>query len=328
MRSVTLLRSSRDVRTVFDLLGDKENDMTFSLGWLLAISSAFRHRLLSDIVDYSLTGLVEHAVIRLQTGRVGHGITDIEVDCHPRLAVIFEAKKGPQLPSLEQLSRYGAVLATNPAPERHLVALTNATPEYASLALPGTVGGIPLHHKSWRQIRQIALGEQENEGYVARRWLMTFCDYLEGLLQMETKHSNWTYVVSLATGNPNGWPISWIDIVTQRSRYFYPVGSGGWPDPPPNYMAFRYWASLQSIHHVDSFEIMTNPQTVFPDAPSELWEPYYCLKLGPAIKPPRPVPAGPRVKQAARVWCMLDTLLTSASISDALTESKRRNEAV
>jgi hypothetical protein len=113
---------------------------------------------------------------------------------------------------------------------------------------------------------------------------------------METLYSNRAYVVSLNSGVQDGWGISWIDIVEKRDRYFYPVGGKGWPDPPPNYMGFRYHGKLQRISHVESFEIAKNPNTIFPEAPNvkEYWDPpFYCLRLGPAIRPPYDVPVGP-----------------------------------
>lgn len=140
---------------------------------------------------------------------------------------------------------------------------------------------------------------------------------------MDVKYSNKVYVVSLAKGNPDGWKLSWIDIVEKRNRYFYPVGIGGWPDPP-NYLGFRYNGKLQSIRRVVSFEINDNPRKVFPEAPNERWIPNYFLKLGPPIIPQHEVRNGPNIFRANRCWCMIDALLTASTISEALAETKRR----
>jgi len=140
---------------------------------------------------------------------------------------------------------------------------------------------------------------------------------------METRFSNWTFVVSLGPGKPAGWDISWIDIVERAERYFFPVGKR-WPDPPPNYMGFRYQGRLQTVRHVDKYEVFTNPRLLFPEAAEGIWEPHYCLWLGPPIRPAGAVRNGSRINMNARVWCMLDTLLTCQTISDALTESERR----
>lgn len=73
------------------------------------------------------------------------------------------------------------------------------------------------------------------------------------------------------------------------------------------------------------FDLLANPQDFFPEAPSQNWGTHYCFKLGPKIVPPHEVKTGPRVNRSARVSCMLDTLLTCKTISDALTETEKRS---
>lgn len=319
-----LICAGREVPTVFDLLGNRENDMTFSLGWGLANSEHFLAALLRDLTGRPWNG-VGRSVVKLQTGRAEHGITDVEIDLDS-IAIIFEAKRGAELPGAAQLKKYAAVLTKASATERLLVMLTNATPAYATVALArlaSEMQGVRLLHRSWREIKAIAESVISRETNANKGWLRSFIAYLEGLLEMETRFSNRTYVVSLGRGNPEGWGISWIDIVEKRKRYFYPVGKG-WPDPPPNYIAFRYGGSLRNIHHVEGCDLITDPQTVFPEAAKGTWPLHYCLHLGPPIPLATRVPAGRRIKHAARVWCMIDTLLTSETISDALSETKRR----
>jgi len=320
-----LICSGRAVGTVFDLLGDKENDMTFSLGWVLANSEHLVGALLKDLTGRSWDA-VGSSLVKLQTGRVDHGITDVEIELREDIAIVFEAKRGASLPSEIQLGKYAAALTKTSASQRLLVALTNATPAYAASALASfNFRGILLMHRSWREIKAIVESVIPFETNANKLWLRAFVAYLNGVLQMETRFSNWTYVVSLGQGNPEGWSISWIDIVERRNRYFFPVGAGGWPDPPPNYIAFRFAGRLQSIHHVEGYEVFTEPRSLFPEASDETWDPMYCLRLGPPIRPPKEIRNGPRVNQAARTWCMIDTLLTSDTISDALSESERRS---
>lgn len=174
-------------------------------------------------------------------------------------------------------------------------------------------------------MRQLADASRRHESNQGKRILDEFVACVDGVTQMETRYSNMVYVVSLGGGNLDRWTPSWIDIVAKRRRYFYPAGKR-WPDPP-NYIAFRYWGKLQSIHHVDGFDLFTNPHDLFPEAPSETWDTHYCFQLGPPIVPPREVKAGNRVVRSNRVWCMLDTLLTCKTVSDALTETERRGNA-
>jgi hypothetical protein len=68
-------------------------------------------------------------------------------------------------------------------------------------------------------------------------------------------------------------------VVNERRRYFFPT-EGHWPASPPNHIAFRYDGQLQSIHHVDDFEVFDNPKAVFEDANVQKIGLHYLLKLG------------------------------------------------
>ena len=142
---------------------------------------------------------------------------------------------------------------------------------------------------------------------------------------MQDQNSNRVYVVSL-NGDTFGGETTFIEVVEKHRKYFHPVGGdrGGWPVEPPNYMGFRYDGHLQSIHHVDDYKVITDFGPFFPNQPSAALDPHFLYHLGPPIRPARDMPAGKRVKFANRVWCFIDTLLTSDTISDALTATKTR----
>jgi|SRR5580700_608661 hypothetical protein len=301
--------------------------MTFSFGWVLSQSEVFLRLFLEDVLGKDWNDLTG-TVITLQAARGRDGITDIEITIPRRVFLIVEAKKGPELPTAKQLAKYAKTLQQNPEKERRIVALTNATVAAAEgkLRCPG-MSPSDLYHRSWRRVRSLAgkaaAQERSNEN---KRWLRTFSDYVGGLLGMEMKYSNRVFVVSLG-GKGDRWKITYRDIVEQKNRYFFPVGSR-WPDPPPNYLAFRYDGNLQSIHHVKSYTTFTRPHSLFPEAPTDqVWALHYCVELGPAIRPPHKVPNGPRIHRNNRVWCFLDTLLTSKTISDALTATEERERS-
>jgi hypothetical protein len=322
-----LVRHGRTVSTFFDLLGSRENDMTEALGFSLSRSSSFLRAFVADL-GYGAPFSDGDAVLSVQTRRPTEGITDLEIQIGDSFFAILEAKRGGMLPTESQLRLYAPVVARRTASTKVLVALTTATPAFAAGSLAGiALPGVTVTHRSWRDLRSLAVQARPHETHDAKRLLDQFMDYIEVILGMETRYDNRVFVVSLGGGNPEGWALSWMDIVEKRGRYFYPVGHG-WPDPP-NYLGFRYRSKLQRIHHVEGHEIVTNFHSVFPEAPDEpAWCPCYCFELGPAIVPGHDVAAGPRVHRSNRVWCMIDTLLTSPTISDALTETeKRRNRA-
>lgn len=314
-----LLRYRAPVRSIFDLLGKKEDDMTYALGFVTSRSPQFASLLVRRVGGPA--GAVNDGLVRLQEID-GDGRTDVEIDWANRFYAVFEAKRGPLLPSAEQLAKYVPRLRAQAAPVKRLVTVTNAPAAYAAASLPEMIGEIPIVHLMWRDVLHLARTAQRGEGRRNKALLDELCMYLKGILGMENSRSNLVYVVSLSSGSE--WGLNARDVVNKHSRYFYPVGGKGrWPDPP-NYIAFRYDGRLQTIHHVDSFSVLTAPKTAFPAATTDVVPPHYLLELGPAIRPSQPVPTGPGIPRANRVWCMLDLLLTSASITEARKETKRR----
>lgn len=190
------------------------------------------------------------------------------------------------------------------------------------------ISGIEVETLSWKIIQRLAISAIKKGKNAEKRLLKELIIYLEKISTMQKLDSNWVYVVSLGSNNNlEKWSISFRDIVNKKSRYFHPVGGNkrGWPAEPPNYIAFRYDGRLQSIHHVDRYEVFTDPSQHFPEAPKEIWYTnHYLYHLGPAIIPNRVVKAGKKIIRSMRVWAMLDLLLTCDTIQDARDQSKLR----
>jgi hypothetical protein len=150
-------------------------------------------------------------------------------------------------------------------------------------------------------------------------------NYLATIVSMQKLDSNWVYVVSLnGEFAPN---LSFIDVVVKRRKYFHPLGVSGWPKDPPNYLAFRYWGELQSIHHVENVQVIDNFHPHFPERPDEKMEPFFVYDLGEPIVTSKPVLTG-NIYPSGRKWAMIDLLLTSKTISDACDASKLRAEKI
>jgi hypothetical protein len=319
---VELLRSGGVVTTMFDLLGHDEDHMTYGLGFVASRSECFLKLLVERLAGASLDRCRD-AVIRLQTTtKDGDGRTDVEIEIPTeRFAAVLEAKRGSVLPAPAQLRKYIPVLKATKARTRFLVAVTNTPADSVRRRLGETLDGIPLRHISWREMRKLAEKARDRETHKNKHLLEEFCTYLEGVLGMEKLRSNMVYVVSLS--RDSAWNVPFMDVVLKHRRYFYPTEGGGWPEPP-NYIAFRYDGRLQSIHHVDSYEIFEKPRLLFPEAENVAVRPHYCLKLGPAFGPAEIVKAGPKILRNIRVWCMIDTLMTCNTITEARDETKRR----
>lgn len=312
-----LLRYGRPVGSIFDLLGTKEDDMTYALGFVASRSAAFASRLMRAAGGPNDDG--KGGLVRLQeVDREGR--TDVEIEWAERLHIVFEAKRGPWLPTTKQLEKYVPRLRKVGAPMQRLVAVTNAPDDYAEKALPKTIGDVPLVHLSWSEVRRLARAAKPGETNRNKSLLDEFDVYLKGILGMENVRSNMVYVLSLGSGS--AWGLNFKEVALKRSAYFDPVAR--YRAGLPNYIAFRYDGRLQSIHHVEKADIFENPRHVFKDAEDKKEIPHYLFRLGPPIVPAHEVKNGPSIRQANRVWCMLDLLLTSATITDALKETKRR----
>lgn len=316
------------VYSVFQLLGEHENDISYSVAWALANCPSFLNEFLQKVIGSTVD--VSDVVIRLQQYESDGGITDIEIELPGRFYVIIEAKRGWNLPSRAQLEKYAErrSLSESKAPSRVLVVLTECSREYAEMHLEApNIPGVPVVPLSWKDTATIARNAHPRGSHAEKRVLNELTTYLGGLMTMQKIDSNWVYVVSLARGTPQSWRISWIDIVNTRHYYFHPAGVRGWPKEPPNYIAFRYSGKLQSIHHIDGYEVVTNIYERIPEIPDEEWEPHFVYALGPAFSPGKEIRTG-NIYRNGRVWCMLDTLFTYETISDArdLSEKRRRQE--
>jgi len=93
----------RPINTVFDLLGSKENDITFSVGWALAQSEQFQRQLLKAVFPQLPVDAAK--IIRLQEHQCQTGYTDIEIETDA-VHVIIEAKRGWSMPTEAQLKKY------------------------------------------------------------------------------------------------------------------------------------------------------------------------------------------------------------------------------
>lgn len=317
----------RSVGTVFDLLGDRENDITYSLGWVLAESERLSSSLLKDMVP-AVSGEPIADSVRLQEGISGAGFTDIEIlanegDVH----IVIEAKRGYDLPQLAQLQKYAT--RTQPPPTA-LVVYAEASADFVVGKLPDAVAGVPVLYRSWREIEALVfLTANESRRHAEKRLLRDLSRYLKGLMTMQDVSSNLVYVVSLGR-EIEDTGMSFRDVVVDHDTYFCPVGggSGGWPKEPPNYLGFRFDGKLQQVRHVEGYRITDDNYAGFEPLKGKVdWsgERHWVFNLGPVMKPMHEVRTG-NLFRAQRVWVALDLLLTCETIAEARDKTKLRLE--
>jgi len=311
----------------FQLIGSREDDISAAIAWSLAKSTEFLGQFLKLVLG--ATPHWENANIQLHRYEEEGGITDIEIFETGKFHLIVEAKRGWILPGLDQLKKYAArqSFAADRSARRILVTMSECSTEYASAHLPAKhIGSVPVAHVSWKNIFSCAQGAFPAAGHAEKRLLSEMTDYLRTIMTTQRQHSNWVFVVSLGSNTPDGWRTSWIDIVRKYSRYFHPIAPH-WPKEPPTYVGFRYGGKLQSVHFIERYEVIDNLSKACPGIADDMVEPHFLYFLGPPIVPLHEVKNG-NVYPSGRVWCALDTLLTSSSVSEARDITQQRMSEV
>ena len=316
----------RRVETVFELLGEAEDDITYSVGWGLAESGGFTRALLAEVYGPNVpTG--DLTAVRLQKMEKGTGRTDVEVESE-FLHLIVEAKRGWQLPTYGQLEQYARRLRNGEPRQTCIVVIAECAPYYAPVAaLPKKIYGIPITYLPWSRIAELVRQSATACRHQGERQLLRELHrYLRRLMTVQNTTSNLVYVVTLQD-MPLEWSdISYMQMVYRHNRYFHPVG-GPWPKTPVNYLGFRSNAHLQRIQHVERYEVTTRLHDYMPEIhQGEESELYFVYFLGPPIEPPVKIHMG-KMQWHGRAWAALDLLLTAQTITEARDLTKARHEA-
>jgi len=318
----------REISSIFQLMGYKENDISHSTAWVLGKCEAMLKVLVNDICG---SDNFDHKAVEIcvQEYDKGSGITDIEIKDNKEFYIIIEAKRGWILPTKEQLIKYSnrESFQKSICKTKIIATLSECSREYADHYLEiKHANGIPIKHISWKNIYEFAEAAYSTSTNSEKKLLRELQLYLRGLMTMQNQNSNEVYVVSLGSGNPENCSLSWVDIVKQKNKYFHPMGGSGWPKEPPNYIAFRYSGKLQSIHHIEEYVVTVNANNEIAEMPDKEWDaPYFIYNLGSAIIPSKEVKTG-NIYPNGRVWCHMDTLLTCDTISEARDLSKGRSK--
>lgn len=324
-----IILRGRPATTTFHLIGGgrhDENAATAALGWCMARAPGFLEAVAAEI-GAPVPG--PSRTVSLQEHGGEKGITDIEIRDPGRLAWILEAKLGFGPPGETQLGKYASRLRERDdaaaVPLLVVIARSDRRELYLCQSVGRTVGGIPVLVLSWGQIRSCAVRAQAGSDHAGKRLLTDLMTFLDEVIPMQSIDSSMAFVVSISEDRFGGGTTTFRDVVLQHGMYFHPVGDR-WPIEPPNYMAFHWDGRLQSIHHVNDYEVITSWKPHFPDTIEEEIRPHFLYRLGPAIVPPHEVRTGDRIRQANRVSAAIDLLLTCSTISEAWERTNARAE--
>ena len=320
-----LVAYGTEVSSVFQLIGNLENDITKSIAWALARCPEFLKAVINEVMSLEIN--TQNVRIKYQEFEKNKGITDLEITDDSLFYIIIEAKRGWILPGEEQLTLYSQRrnIAESLVPNKAIVSMSECSEDYAKTYLPfKAVNDIPVVHLSWSKLYELANSAKAISRISQKELLKELMKYLGGIMTMQAKESNWVYVVSLSTSKPENCDLTWIEIVEQKKKYFHPFGINGWPKEPPNYIAFRYNGKLQSIHHIESYTVTKSLHSAIIEMPDvEKVDEYFVYNLGEPIIPLKTVKTG-NLYASGRKWAMLDTLLTADTIYEACEISRQR----
>lgn len=320
-----LVAYGTEVSSVFQLIGNLENDITKSIAWALARCPEFLKAVINEVMSLEIN--TQNVRIKYQEFEKNKGITDLEITDDTSFYIIIEAKRGWILPGAEQLALYSQRrnIIESPVSHKAIISMSECSEDYANAYLPfKVINDIPVNHLSWKKIYELANSAKVGSSISQKNLLKELMRYLGGIMTMQAKESNWVYVVSLSTAKPENCDLTWIELVEKKMKYFHPFGINGWPKEPPNYIGFRYGGRLQSIYHIESYSIVKNLHDEIEEMPNveDEYE-HFVYSLGKPIIPSKVVKTG-NIYASGRKWAMLDTLLTADTIHEASEISKQR----
>jgi hypothetical protein len=148
----------KEISSIFQLMGYKENDISHSTAWVLGKSRAMLKVFIKDICN--LDNFDPNDVeICVQEYDKESGITDIEIKDNKEFYIIVEAKRGWILPYKEQLLKYSKreSFRKSIAKTKIIVTLSECSRDYAEHYLEiKDANGIPIKHISWKDIHGFA----------------------------------------------------------------------------------------------------------------------------------------------------------------------------
>lgn len=316
--ALPLTKYGTEIGTVFDLIGRTEVDLTAALAWVLAQSPALRSVLWSRL---DMPGRPLQADLEV-VGTAGR--TDLEL-VGTKGSVIIEAKKGWLVPGEAQLAKYVSHFTTEGA--RKFVTLSDSHPAWSATHLDSHVADIPVVHLSWHEVRRdISLALSLTRHAAERLWLTQMATYLPTASAERAVNDQWVLSVVASVHRPGAADITFRQFVRDHRVYFHPYGAAAknWPKRPPRFIAFRWDGKVQQVNRVTRRGVVTALAEEWPeigwDDPAQN-APHVIYDLGPDIPLPQPIPSGVNYR-ASHVWVLLDQLLTSATLAEAVKTSK------
>lgn len=327
--STLIFNGNEEINSVFSLIGNKENDISKSVIWILKECPKVLKELIETTCGIDINP--DDVSIQYQSfERVNeeNAFTDIEITDYKQFHIIIEAKRGWILPGYHQLKKYSekTSFANSDIAIKKIFSLSECSEEYADKYLPFKISpnGIPIGHISWKVLKELCESAIKDSNNKQKNLIREFLVYLGGIMGTPNNNSNEVFVVPLNYKKACSKGNTYIDVVVKENKYFCPVSWFRNVNSIPNYLGFRYDGKLQRICHIDSYVVTRNRKDEIPFMDEEeADEDYYVFRLGVPIYPPKEVVTG-QVYGPGHNWADIDLLLTCDSVKEACDKSKER----
>ena len=143
------------IKSIFQLLGSKENNISYSVGYGLANSNKFLELFLKSL-NIQTPFDPSKIKIHLQTHERDKGFTDFEILQENEFHIIVEAKRGWNFPSYDQINKYATRMSfqNSTAKDKRILIFNESIPAYANAHFPiKFLLTIPVEAISWNDIQ-------------------------------------------------------------------------------------------------------------------------------------------------------------------------------
>lgn len=312
-----IIKSYSDIKTIFGLIGNDENSLTSSLGFLYAFCPDL---LIKTLRRLGIKGVrrstVEKADIRLQKYTKDFGITDIEIGLKGYFKIMIEAKIGLTMPSMEQCYKYFSRFEKDE--NKYLVVLQNPNLENLVnkyIKIEPKFNGI-LKGLYWHQIIEdaIPLLNKYNWASVESFLLRSFIEFAKEEYYMKS-YTDEIWIVPASDKPLWEGGFSHFDIHTKIGKIYYRTDKANyWP----LYIAFRK-DGFDAIQRVENIVYNKPPIEYVPDLRkvNGSWakEPHNIWELSDPIPIGKHIATGPGMYRR-HVTCTFKDLFTYDSVAD------------
>src|SRR5690606_22006197 len=176
----------RKIDSIFDILGTKENDISYAIALGFSKAPQFLKLYLETIGIKNIK--LDSIKIKLQEYEKSKGFTDFEIEQEGEFIVIIESKKGWNYPSKQQLDKYSsrANFLNFTANTKKLIVFTESKNHFTEAHFHiKKSNSFDVEVTSYSQLWEMAKNAKAKSNNYEKKFLEELIKYLEKLMTMK-----------------------------------------------------------------------------------------------------------------------------------------------